>query len=118
MTSHIIAGIGVDVVEVSDMKKIRFKKRFAEYFLTAREMRSIPAGRGVAQYLASRFALKEAVIKAFPGKLSPLDFYVEKNGPRPGVVFVHPARNKKYFVHVSITHTARIAAAVALVHAR
>src|SRR3989344_9004896 len=109
MISQAIVGIGIDVVEVSDMKKIRFKKRAAEYFLTAREMRNVPAGKGAAQYFASRFALKEAVIKAFPGKLSPLDFYAEKNGPRPGIVFVQPARNKKYFAHVSITHTARIA---------
>lgn len=110
-----IVGIGIDVVELEDMRNARFKKRIAEYFLTKREMDVMPRGPRLAQFLASRFALKEALIKAFPGKISPLDFEITKKGRRPHIVFVSATRNKKYSAIVSITHTEHVAAAVAIV---
>lgn len=111
-----IAGIGIDIVETADMRNARFKKRVAEYFLTKREMRAIPREPRLAQFLASRFALKEAVIKAYPGKLSPLDFEIIKNGCRPHIVFLSTQRNKKYSVFVSLAHTMHSTAAVAIIH--
>jgi holo-[acyl-carrier-protein] synthase len=111
-------GIGLDLVNIGDVRAARFKKRLAEYFLTKEEIQKVPAGSKEAQYLASRFALKEAVIKAFPEKLSPFEFRIEKKGSKPTVVFVDSERNKAYEVVASLTHTAEIAAAVALVHAK
>src|SRR3989344_6969838 len=104
-----IVGVGIDVVELEDMYKARFKKRVAEYFLTKKEIHTMPRGARRTQFLASRFALKEAVIKAFPEKLSPLDFEISKKKNRPYVVFVSSRRNNKYSVFVSLTHTMHIA---------
>lgn len=111
-----IAGVGVDIVEIGEIKKARFKTRIAEYFLTKKEQRQMPKGSKFPQFLASRLALKEAVIKAFPEYLSPFDFRIEKKGKRPIVVFVSKERNKKYSVFASLTHTPQIAAAIAVVH--
>ncbi len=114
----IIIGVGVDVVEIDNIQKARFKKRLAEYFLTPQEIKLMPKGSKVSQYIASRFALKEAVIKAFPESLSPFDFRIEKRGGRPVVVFIDSHQNKKYKIFASLTHTAHIAAAVAIVHTK
>ncbi len=110
-----IAGIGVDVVEIEEVRKARFKKRLAEYFLTREEMRYIPKGSKEVEFLASRFAAKEATIKAFPKKLRPHDFAVLKKGARPYIVFSSQKDALRYTVHISISHTKRIATAVAIV---
>ncbi len=115
MKSHSHVGVGIDVVEIPTIEKARFKTRIAEYFLTREERQHLPTGTMLPQYLASRFALKEAVIKAFPGQLSPFDFRIEKRGVRPCVVFVCRERNREYSVQVSLTHTPHIAAAIAVI---
>lgn len=110
-----IVGVGIDMVEISEIKQARFKKRVAEYFLTKKEMTEIPSGRMAPRYLASRFAAKEAIIKAFPGKLLPHQFIIEKEGGKPLAVFSSPTQNKKYAIFISITHTATTAGAVAVI---
>ena len=115
-TPIVIAGTGVDVVELDDVRDIRHKRRFAEYFLTKKEMAALPEGTRAAQFLGSRFAAKEAVIKAFPGHLTPHDFRITKKGCRPTVVFCFLKLRRRYAAHVSLTHTSRIAAAIAIVY--
>ena len=110
-----ISGIGIDVVEIDEVRHARLKKRLAEYFLTREEIRLVPKGSKEAEFLASRFAAKEAVIKAFPKKLKPHDFSVLKKGVRPIIVFSSKKDALRYTVHISISHTKRIATAVALV---
>lgn len=109
-----IAGIGIDVVEISDIKGMRFPKRFAEYFLTPAEIRDMPSGAKTVPFLASRFALKEAVIKAVPEKLKPSDFRITKKNRRPHIVFTSPAHARLYRIEASLTHTGETAAAIAL----
>lgn len=110
-----IVGVGIDVVEIATMAGARFKQRLAEYFLTPREIAAIPWGVKEVEYLASRFAVKEAVIKAFPHFLSPFDVVVTKDARgKPGVRFLS-ANHKQYAAQVSLTHTQNIAAAVAIV---
>ncbi len=113
-----IVGVGVDIVEVSNLQKARFKRRVAEYFLTGKELKQLPHESRIGEHLASRFALKEAVIKAFPEPLSPFDFSIEKRKKRPSIVFADKKRNETYIVLASLTHTASIAAAVAIVQTR
>jgi len=110
-----IAGIGIDVAEIEEIKNARFKKRFAEYFLTKEEIKRIPKGSKEVTYLASRFAAKEAVIKAFPRKLKPHDFTVLKKGVCPSITFSSKKHALMYTVHISISHTKHIATAVAIV---
>jgi len=110
-----IAGIGIDVVEIAEVENARFKKRFAEYFLTPKEIRQVPQGSKRIAYLASRFAIKEAVIKAFPKKLKPSDFIILKKGARPSISFSSKEYARHYAVHISLSHTKHTAAAIAIV---
>ena len=109
-----IAGVGIDVVDVSVMAGARYKTRLAEYFLTKSERALVPQNTKTAEYLASRFAAKEAVIKAFPKKLSPHEFSILKKGVRPIVVFRSKKYTDAYTVHLSLSHTALTAAAIAI----
>ncbi|MES2203238.1 MAG: 4'-phosphopantetheinyl transferase superfamily protein [Patescibacteria group bacterium] len=112
-----ICGIGIDMVEIKDVARARFKERVAEYFLTPEEMAPV-FGPKSEQYLASRFAAKEAVIKAFPDALSPMEFRIEKNGIKPVVYFLAPQKRALYIADISLTHTRTSAAAVAIIRTR
>ncbi|MGI5887823.1 MAG: holo-ACP synthase [Oscillospiraceae bacterium] len=63
-----IAGIGVDAVSIDNMKRIiessgsLDKSAFVSHTFTRREIEE--AGGNAAEYLAARFAVKEAVFKA------------------------------------------------------
>jgi holo-[acyl-carrier protein] synthase len=114
MKTGSIIGTGIDIVENAPIARARFKDRLAEYFLTKEEIAAMPPSAKSIEFLASRFAAKEAVIKAFPEKLSPHDFRIEKAGEKPVVAFVSE-RHASYSVHVSLSHTPHFAAAVAIV---
>ena len=62
-----IIGIGVDIAEIARVDKLceRYGERFAERILTLDELREYRERRHGSSYLASRFAAKEAVAKAF-----------------------------------------------------
>ncbi|MCU0936313.1 MAG: holo-ACP synthase [Gammaproteobacteria bacterium] len=61
-----ILGVGVDVVRVSRVQAAvdRFGVRFARRILTGEEIGDLPGPRRAAQFLAKRFAAKEALVKA------------------------------------------------------
>jgi holo-[acyl-carrier protein] synthase len=61
-----IFGIGTDIVRVARMQQDldRFGERFAERILTANEMQEFRRNSGKANFLARRFAAKEAAVKA------------------------------------------------------
>jgi holo-[acyl-carrier-protein] synthase len=111
-------GIGVDIVELSRVKGIRFPERFAEYFLTPSEIESFKKAADPAGFIASRFAAKEAVIKAFPGFMSPHGFEIIKKGVKPEVRFLSPDVSARYIAAISISHSADYAAGFAAVSER
>jgi len=112
------AGIGIDIVEMKRVRNIRFLHRFAEYFLTPDELITFAASADPIGFIASRFAAKEAVIKAFPGFLRPHDFEIIKEGVKPVVRFLSPAHESKYRALVSLAHSTDYAAGYAMVIAR
>ena len=61
-----IAGIGTDLVTVARVARVhaRFGERFARRFLHASELEGYRAHGNPARYLAKRFAVKEAAVKA------------------------------------------------------
>lgn len=61
-----IAGIGVDLTTVSRIARAheRFGERFARRFLHASEMALYRTNEQPARFLAKRFAVKEAAVKA------------------------------------------------------
>jgi holo-[acyl-carrier protein] synthase len=62
----VIFGLGTDVVEIERIQKAlkRFGERFAQRILCEPELRRFRAHRLPANYLAKRFAAKEAFTKA------------------------------------------------------
>jgi len=62
----VIVGIGVDLVTVSRIGRIerRFAERFERRILTLAEREGIEAVSDRARFLAKRFAVKEATVKA------------------------------------------------------
>ena len=61
-----IAGIGTDLVTVSRVARVyaRFGERFARRVLHARELPDCRVSPDPARFLAKRFAVKEAAVKA------------------------------------------------------
>jgi holo-[acyl-carrier protein] synthase len=113
-TREDLVGVGLDLVPIETIAKARFKHRVAEYFLSEREQSLFPHESHLIEHLASRFAAKEATIKAFPGALSPFDFEILKRGQKPVVVFKDEELESRYSVLLSITHTKDTAGAIAL----
>lgn len=98
-----IAGIGIDIVRTERIRAARYFDRVAEYILLEEELTWMRESRDAIEYLASRLAVKEAVIKAFPSRLSYHDVVVEKDGLRPRARVCGPGV-EKYQVHVSLSH--------------
>ena len=70
-----IAGTGIDIVEISRFKKAKKKwgKNFLGKIFTKNEIDYSRKRRFQDQHFAARFAAKEAVLKAFGDKLSSIN---------------------------------------------
>jgi holo-[acyl-carrier protein] synthase len=109
-----ISGIGVDMTELDRIRKIIARQdRFPERILTSKEMavyNNLPEKRR-AEYLAGRFAAKEAFSKAvgtgIGEKLSFQDIEIEKD--ELGKPFI--SKPFKKGVHLSISHSREYAVA-------
>ncbi|MDC0680392.1 holo-ACP synthase [Sorangium atrum] len=119
-----ILGIGIDVCGIGRMEDAlaRWGERFWERVLSEPERRSLAHRVDRATALAGRFAAKEAVVKAMAGAPGVGWHHLEVRGaPRmPPTMALHgPARALAERmgvrrVHLSITHDAGVAAAVAI----
>lgn len=119
-----IIGLGIDVVELARMECTwqRFGMRFAERILHPEEINGLRAPE--ARYLASRFAVKEAAVKAlgtgFAHGLAPSDILVRHTeGGKPQLVCHGPAEEllRKRGVSqtfLSISHERSVAVAVVI----
>ncbi|MCM3671962.1 holo-ACP synthase [Mesobacillus maritimus] len=113
-----ITGIGLDIVEISRIA-VLFKKqpRFPERILTEEERKEFCSlsDRRKIEFLAGRFAAKEAFAKAFGtgiGKdLSFQDIEIKKN-ERGKPFFIKPISEG---IHLSITHSRDFAAAQVII---
>lgn len=127
-----IYGIGNDMVEIERMHRIlqgRSGERLRERVLTLAE-RGLPGSHSrPAEFLAGRFAAKEAISKAFGcgiGKLlsfqdievmpgdhgKPLAFLSEEAWVRLGM------QREQVCIHISITHERKLAAAFAVIEVK
>lgn len=119
----VIAGVGTDVVELERVRAVfrRQGQRFAERVLSPGErlrMADWPVDRQV-EYLAGRFAAKEAMAKAAGCGLAGLGMTSVEIVPCPTGLTVRwldelPVRHKEGHWHVSITHSRTVAFAVAV----
>lgn len=107
-------GIGVDIVDVRRFARVESFSRVCEYILTQSERQTMAVSRDPVQFVASRFAAKEAIIKAYPHALTLQDIDIEKNGEKPAPMIRH-ASSGKYATLLSLTHGEDHAVAVACV---
>ncbi len=107
-------GVGVDIVEIARFKSAKYLNRACELFLTKNELRNVPNDETRFQYLASRFAAKEAVLKALPEGTGYYDFEISKQARKPRVVFKKPAY-QKYSALISLSHSYNLAIAFAVI---
>ena len=103
--------IGIDIASVARFVTLRNPRRVASFYLCADEIAEAERAPNFAIHLASRFSAKEAVIKATPITLSPLDFEIRKQGVRPIVV---PRRTLPYRYELSLSHEREFTIATAL----
>ncbi|MGO2265408.1 MAG: holo-ACP synthase [Vagococcus salmoninarum] len=107
-----IKGIGVDIVEMERIQKIISDNlKFVDRVLTDKEYERFASlkGRRQVEYLAGRFACKEAFSKAYGtgiGKLTLQDIEILTGERGEPIVTKSPFKGN---VHVSISHTDSIA---------
>jgi holo-[acyl-carrier protein] synthase len=117
------AGIGLDLLEIDRLEQALARRpRLAERLFTEQERAYAARRARPAQHLAARFCAKEAVAKALElDAWSFRDVEVLGGGDGPPRVRLHGAAARRADelgvaeVRVSLTHTRRDAAAVAIV---
>ncbi|MFC5702512.1 holo-ACP synthase [Cohnella faecalis] len=126
-----IAGIGLDIVETARMEKLlnsAIRDRFAERVLTLKERErffALPARRAL-EFIAGRFAAKEAVTKAIGCGIGGLvgfqDIEIMPDGSGKPVCRLSDAALDRLgwqgtgcSFHVAITHEKSMAAATAVI---
>ncbi len=123
-----IVGIGHDVVEIDRIDRIwqKFGQKFSSKILTTEEQRLIP--KRAAPYLASRFAAKEAAVKALGTGFSQgitfqsLSVFSEPSG-QPKLLFMDRALERVLDLgitqyHLTLTHSINISSAVVILEKR
>ncbi len=120
-----IVGIGIDITEIDRIAKGwgRFGDRFARRILHPHEVVRMPAANPVA-FLAGRFAVKEAAVKAlgtgFSDGIGPRDIEVGVAPAGAPQLVLHGKAAARMEVlgatrtHVSLTHGRDTAAAVVI----
>ena len=118
----VVAGVGIDLLEIDRLERaLERRPRLAERLFTDAEREYAAARSRPGQHLAARFCAKEAVAKALGLRAwSFLEVEVIGGGDEPPEVRLHGqvaerAQELGVQVRVSLTHTRRDAAAVALI---
>lgn len=111
-----IIGIGTDIVEIERIHKIGIE-RLSKKILTENELQRMPSSdKRRLEYVAGRFAAKEAISKAngtgFGAEFSFLD--VEILSTESGAPIVH-WKDKDFVVHLSISHSDQYAIAMVVI---
>jgi holo-[acyl-carrier protein] synthase len=121
-----IVGVGIDLVEVARIERVytKFGERFLGRVLLREEADYCLSHRKPATFIAGRFAVKEAVSKAFGTGMGALlgwhDIEVRRKESGEPYVILHGrgeellAARKANVVHISISHTEVNAVAVAI----
>ncbi len=123
---EMIIGIGIDLVELERFGKALEKggERFKRRVFTERELGMVPPGKRETEFLAARFAGKEAVLKSlgtgWAKGIRLRDVEILRDGNKAPVLLLHGKALEKAKVlgasrwHISLTHSENSAAAVAI----
>lgn len=122
-----IVGVGIDIAELERISQAhaRHGVRFAERVLTVAELALLPAN--ATPFLASRFAAKEAAVKAlgtgFSGGITFRDVEVRSDElGKPSIIFHNAALERCRVLgvrraHLSLSHSRENAVAVVILEA-
>ena len=116
-----VAGVGIDLLEIDRLERaLERRPRLAERLFTDGERAYAAARARPGQHLAARFCAKEAVAKALGLAAWSFRDVEVIGGDVPPEIRLHGqvaarAEELGVMVHVSLTHTRRDAAAVALI---
>lgn len=104
-------GIGVDISDVEKFRQIpfRLKPGFYKKLFTVSEIKYCLKFKNNYEHFAGKFAIKEAVKKSIPEKISMLDIETYHVKSKPQVRLIS---NKKYVFRVSVSHENNIAVAI------
>ena len=111
-----IKGIGIDLIELERIEKsIKKNDRLVTRILTRKEQnvfRELKSERRRIEFLAGRFAAKEAFAKATGQGIGKLSFQdMEVLPSRKGAPMMISKGFEAYQIHISITHSEHYAAA-------
>jgi holo-[acyl-carrier protein] synthase len=111
-----IIGIGIDLIELSRIQdSMDRNKRFAKRILTENEIQAceqLPTYKRRIEYIAGRFAAKEAFSKATGTGIGRLSFQdIEVLNGTNGAPFLNAKGYEEFRIFVSITHSRDYAAA-------
>ena len=111
-------GIGIDLVEIARLERALTRRpRLARRLFTDAELAHASARRRPGRHLAARFAAKEAALKALGGGVTARQIEVESGDREAPRLRLHGraaalARQRDVELHVSLTHSDHLAAAV------
>ncbi|HZJ08766.1 MAG TPA: holo-ACP synthase [Trueperaceae bacterium] len=113
-----IVAVGLDLVEVERIKRAveRQPLKFQQRCFHPDELAELEGRLDVYPGLAARFAAKEAFAKCWRSSLKWTDVWVTKDGVRPLLMTSERLSQaldaERLVIHLSLTHTAKHAAAV------
>ena len=110
MKAQTISGLGVDLAEVSRVRRLAATHRFLKRVFTPGELAYSLKSKNKYERLAARFAVKEAVIKALDETALPLNSREVEN-TASGSPRVSVKGRPRLRLLVSISHTAAYAVA-------
>jgi holo-[acyl-carrier protein] synthase len=107
--------IGIDIVELEEIKE-KLSDKFVHRILSERELERYHAIKNTErrlQYLAGRFAVKEAYTKVYRRFETPLQFVdVEVLNDAEGAPYIESTYRPEDVLHVSISHSRNYVVAV------
>ncbi|MFO7888023.1 MAG: NAD(P)H-hydrate dehydratase [Eubacteriales bacterium] len=110
-------GIGLDIVKISRIEKLKDKKKFIDKIFDENEKNYMKKKKYSSQTIAGFFASKEAVSKAWGtgiGKTSWKDIKIRHDLNGAPYAILKILDNSEVYVNLSITHEKKYASAVAL----
>lgn len=115
-----IKGIGIDIIELERIKKsLKKGNRLVKRILTTQEQATYEKfknGRRRVEFLAGRFAAKEAFAKATGTGIGKLSFqHIEVKSTESGAPMIHVQGFETYTIFISITHSRDYAAAQVII---
>lgn len=104
-----IKGIGIDIIELNRIKESMKNDRFTNRILTDAEMQKyvlLQSERRKIEFVAGRFAAKEAFSKAMGTGIGELGFQdIEVMNDEKGAPYINVNLEEKMNIFVSITHS-------------